>query len=98
MTNKGAATVEQTNFLAPPGASPVAMTARFGSPVRKPSGVHPKHRRVMRFEHFSVAQIHVHAARQTGIKTSHGTHNVYAFEFVRAILFKDRRVLHGIFV
>src|ERR1700739_2114925 len=62
------------------------------------SGVLSKHRRVVSFEHFPVAEVHVDAARQAGVETPDRTHDVYALEFVRAIFFKDRRVLHRVLV
>ena len=52
----------------------------------------------MRLQHFAVAQVHVHAARQTWIEASHRAHDVDALEFVRAVFLEDRRVLHRILV
>ena len=52
----------------------------------------------MCFQHLAVAEIHVHAAGQAGIEAAHGTHNVDALEFIGAVLLKDRRVLHSVFV
>src|SRR6266516_1436514 len=40
----------------------------------------------------------MHAAGQTRVKAAHRSHDVDAFALVRAILFKDRRVLHRILV
>src|SRR5580704_2621217 len=57
-----------------------------------------KHRRMMRLQHFSIAQVHMHAARQAGVETAHGTHNVDTLELVRAVLLEDRRILNRIFV
>src|SRR5579862_5125198 len=50
-----------------------------------------EHGRVARFEHLSVAQVHVHTTRKAGIETSHRPHNVNTFELFRTILFKDQR-------
>src|ERR1700691_5256769 len=87
---KRADTVGETNSLTSPGP-PLSrhrpLATRSGS-----SGVHAKHRRVMSLERFPVAQIHVHAARQAGVETPDSSHDVYAFELVRAILFEDGRV------
>src|SRR5258708_22665246 len=52
----------------------------------------------MSFEHLSIAEVHVYSARQAGVETPHCAHDVYALEFVRAVLLEDRRVLHGILV
>ena len=52
----------------------------------------------MRLQHLAVAQIHVYAARQARIKAAHRAHDVDALEFVRPVLFEDRRILHRIFV
>src|SRR5882757_7832863 len=46
----------------------------------------------------AVAEIHVNAAWQAGIKTAHGAHDVDAFELVGPVLLEDRRVLHGVFI
>src|SRR5271156_4146572 len=81
-----------------------AQACLFPSPppasTRKPgaSSVLAKHRRVMRFEHLAIAQVHVHAAGQAGVKAAHGAHDVYAFKFIRAVLFEDGCVLHCVFV
>src|SRR5437899_3365304 len=40
----------------------------------------------------------MHATRQAGIKAAYCTHDVDAFEFIRAVLFEDGCVLHRIFV
>src|SRR5579883_589826 len=47
---------------------------------------------------FSVAQIHMHPAWQARIEAAHSAHNINPLKIVRAILFKDGRVLHGILV
>src|SRR5271154_3596481 len=60
--------------------------------------MHAKHRRMVRLQHLAITQIHVHAARQAGVEAAHRTHDIYALEFFRTILFEDRRVLHRIFV
>src|SRR6266850_3716956 len=57
-----------------------------------------EHRRMMGLQHAAVAQEHVHTARKTRIEAPNGTHDVDTFEFVGAVLFKDRRVLNGIFI
>ena len=44
------------------------------------------------------SQVHVNAARKTRIKTTNRSHNIDAFEVFRAVLFKDWRVLHRIFI
>src|ERR1700758_969307 len=40
----------------------------------------------------------MHAAGEAWIETSDRTHDIDSLEFVRTILLKDRRVLHGIFI
>lgn len=40
----------------------------------------------------------MYAAGQAGVEAADGAHNIDTFEFVRAILLEDGRVLHGIFV
>src|SRR5450432_2901714 len=57
-----------------------------------------KHRGMVRFEHLAVPQIHVHAARQTRVKTPYRAHYIDSLELVRAIFLEDRRVLHRVFV
>ena len=57
-----------------------------------------KHWRMVRLKNFPIAEIHVHTTRQAGIETADRAHDVDAFEFVRAVFFEDRRVLHRIFV
>src|SRR5271170_6198134 len=57
-----------------------------------------EHRRMVGLQHLAIAEIHVHAARQTRIEAAYGAHDVDALEFVRPILFEDRRVLHRILV
>ena len=52
----------------------------------------------MGFEHLSIAEVHMDAARQAGIETPHGAHDVDALEFVRAVFLEDRRVLHRVLV
>src|ERR1700730_14162964 len=47
---------------------------------------------------FSAAQIHVYTAGQARIKAPHGAHDVYPFEFVRAVLLEDRRILDRVLV
>src|SRR5579859_5841254 len=53
---------------------------------------------MMRLQHFAFSQIHMHAARQTRIETPHRAHDVNALEFLRAVLFEDRSILHGILI
>src|SRR5277367_6133126 len=62
------------------------------------SGLKTEHRRMVRLQDFAVPQIHMDAARQTRIETSYRAHNVDALKLLRTVLFKDRRVLHGILV
>src|SRR5580700_10440571 len=61
-------------------------------------GLETKHGGMMRLQHFAVAQIHVHAARQTRIETPHRTHDINSLELVRTVLLKDRSVLHSVLV
>src|SRR3984957_9171769 len=49
-------------------------------------------------QHLSIPEVHVYAARQTGIEAAHSTHDVDSLEFVRAVLLEDRRILHCIFI
>src|ERR1700751_4123131 len=76
---------------------------------RSPCGVYPtrpavflrlqaKHRRMMRLQHFSIPEVHMHAARQAWVETAHGTHDVDTLEFIGSVLFEDRRILNRIFV
>src|SRR5262245_880580 len=51
-----------------------------------------------KLEFFALTQIHMDATGQARIKTAHYTHNVDAFEILRAILLEDWRVLYRIFV
>src|SRR5207248_4567343 len=60
--------------------------------------VHAKCGRKNLLKLFPFAQVHMHTAWQTRIKAAHCAHDVNALEAVRAILFEDRRVLHGILV
>src|SRR4051812_31543428 len=53
---------------------------------------------MMSLQHAAIPQIHVNTAWQTGIETAHRSHDVDAFEFVGSVLFKNRRVLNGIFI
>ena len=46
----------------------------------------------------TVAKIHMNAAGQARVEAPHGAHDVNPFKFVWSVLFKDRRVLHGIFI
>src|SRR5271163_4362747 len=57
-----------------------------------------KHRRMMRLQHLSVTQVHMHTAGQTRIEAAHGAHDVDSLELVRAVFLEDRRVLHGVLV
>ena len=52
----------------------------------------------MRLQNLSVAQVHVHAARQAWIEAANRTHDVDSLEFVRPVFLEDRRVLHRVFV
>src|SRR5580658_6669734 len=40
----------------------------------------------------------MHAARQARIETTYRPHNINALEFVRSVLFKNRRILHSVLV
>jgi hypothetical protein len=40
----------------------------------------------------------MYAAWQARVEAAHGAHDVDAFEILRAILFEDRRVLHGVLI
>src|SRR5579862_7084136 len=62
------------------------------------SGLKAKHRRMLRLQHFSIAQIHVYAAGQARIETSHRPHDVDPLEFIGTIFLEDRRVLHRILI
>src|SRR5262244_2630403 len=53
---------------------------------------HAEHWGVARFEHLPVAYIHMHATRQTRIKTTYRPHDVDALEGVWSILFEEGRV------
>src|SRR5579862_3600007 len=57
-----------------------------------------EHRRMVRFEHLSIAEIHMYSAWQAGVKASDGSHDVDALEVLRAVFFEDGCVLYGIFV
>src|SRR5579885_3374931 len=57
-----------------------------------------ENRRMPRLKDLSVAEIHVDAAGQARIETPHCAHDVNPLEIGRAVLFENRRVLHGIFV
>src|ERR1700722_4245139 len=57
-----------------------------------------KHRRMLSLDRLTVAEIHVDAAWQTRIETPNRAHDVDALKFVGAVLFKDRRVLHRVFI
>src|SRR4029077_5910732 len=46
----------------------------------------------------AAAEIHVNTAWQAWIEAAHSAHDVDALKFVRTIVFKDRRVLHGVLV
>src|SRR5208282_2149296 len=52
----------------------------------------------MSFEYFSVAEVHMNTARQTGVETAHCAHDVDAFKFVRAVFLEDGGVLNCVFV
>ncbi len=58
----------------------------------------PEHRQVVHVELLAAAQVHVDAARQTGVEAAHRPHDVDALELVRAVLLEDRRVLHGVLI
>jgi hypothetical protein len=49
-------------------------------------------------DNFAASDKHVYATRQTRIEAAHGAHDIDAFELVRAIFFKNRRVLDRIFI
>src|SRR5271156_4854837 len=53
-------------------------------------GLKTKHRRMVRLENFAIAEVHVHAARQAGIKATNGAYDKNKFELERTILLKDR--------
>src|ERR1700758_4981809 len=57
-----------------------------------------EHRHVTSLKQFGFAVVHVDAARETRIEAAHRAHDVDALEFLRAILFEDRRVLYSVFV
>src|SRR5690348_9747745 len=59
---------------------------------------HSKHRRMMRLQNLTVAEIHMHATRQTRIEAAHRTHDVDTLEVIRPVLLEDRRVLNRVFV
>src|ERR1700682_6295090 len=61
-------------------------------------GLETKHGGMMRLQHFAVPQIHVHAARQTRIKTPHRAHDINSLELVRTVFLKDRSVLHRVLI
>src|SRR3984885_9204793 len=52
-------------------------------------GPNAKHRRVMRFKHLSIAQVHVDAAGQAWIETAYRPHDVNSLELVWAILLEN---------
>src|SRR5258708_40118689 len=60
--------------------------------------MHAKGRRKDSLKLFPFTQVHMNATWQTGVKAADRPHNVDALEGVRAIIFEDRRVLHGILV
>ena len=72
-------------------AAALGISQSFGEAHQGRRGVHL-------FEDFAIAQIHVDAARQARIETSHGAHDVDALEIIWAVFLEDRRVLHGVFV
>src|ERR1700728_3130660 len=53
---------------------------------------------MFRFEHLSIAEIHMHAAREAWVKAANGAHNIDALELVGPIFFEDGRILHRIFI
>src|SRR5580704_7749103 len=57
-----------------------------------------KHRGMMCLQHLSVAQIHMHPARQARIETAHRAHDIDPLKFIRAVLLEDWGVLHRVFV
>src|SRR5262245_6079250 len=59
---------------------------------------HSEHRRMARLQCPAGAQVHMHAAGQARIEAAHGSHDVYAFEIVRPVLFKNRRALHRVLI
>src|ERR1700733_9418136 len=63
------------------------------------SGLHAaEHRRVVRFKHLPVAEIHMHPTRQTWVEAPYRPHDVDALEIFRPILLEDRRILHRVLV
>ena len=54
--------------------------------------------RVHFFQDLPFPEIHVDSAREARIEAANRAHDIDALEFIRAILLKYRRVLHGIFV
>src|ERR1700757_838522 len=83
--------------LAAPKTIPRPLATRFALTF-KPSGVHAKHGRVVRFEDFTIAQVHVNTTWQARIETSDRPHDVDTFELVGAVFFEDWGVLHRVFV
>src|SRR5271165_5174553 len=61
-------------------------------------GLKTKHWRMVRLQHFSVPQIHMHATWQTRIEAPHRTHDVDSLELVRTVFFEDRSVLYRVLV
>ena len=53
---------------------------------------------MVRFQNLAVAQVHVDAARQARIKAAYRAHDINSLELIGAILLKDRRILHRIFI
>src|SRR5689334_21797743 len=49
-------------------------------------------------QHLSVSKEHMHAAGETGVETSYSAHDVDTFEVFGSVFFKDRRILHGVFI
>src|ERR1700685_4368210 len=74
------------------------LTWRMRHGFRRASlGLKTKHGRMVRLKYLTVAEVHVHAARQAGIKTANRAHAVDTLELVGAILLKDRCALNRIF-
>src|ERR1700733_823487 len=50
------------------------------------------------FQRLSFSKIHMDAAWQARIEAPYRTHDVYTLEFIRPVLFKNRRILNRVFV
>src|SRR5579863_4734012 len=97
-TRRYAAAIEEENSSNRAPAYLLALIPPAVSRRCANSRVIAEHRRVMRFQHLSIGQIHVHATWQTRIEAAYRAHNVNPLELVRAVFLEDRRVLYRIFV